>query len=99
MKTSKAAIVTGASRGIGRAVALRLGQDGHAVAVNYVSREVDARDVVDALMAAGGTAVAIRADVSLAAELDEFVEYKHITITSAPGCEALHPRPHREAGQ
>lgn len=64
--TGKAAIVTGASRGIGRAIALRLARDGFAVAVNYASRADDAQAVVDAITAAGGRAVAIQADVASA---------------------------------
>lgn len=62
----KAAIVTGASRGIGRAIALRLARDGFAVAVNYASRAEDAQAVVDAVEAGGGRAVAIQADVASA---------------------------------
>ena len=64
--TGKAAIVTGASRGIGRAIALRLARDGFAVAVNYASRADDAQAVVDEITAAGGRAVAIQADVASA---------------------------------
>jgi 3-oxoacyl-[acyl-carrier protein] reductase len=64
--TGKAAIVTGASRGIGRAIALRLARDGFAVAVNYASRAGDAQAVVDEITAAGGRAVAVQADVASA---------------------------------
>jgi 3-oxoacyl-[acyl-carrier protein] reductase len=64
----KAAIVTGASRGIGRAIALRLAQDGYAVAVNYASRAVDADDGVREIEAAGGRAIALQGDVALAAD-------------------------------
>lgn len=64
--TGKSAIVTGASRGIGRAIALRLAQDGFAVAVNYASRREDAQAVVDEIAAAGGRALAIQADVASA---------------------------------
>jgi 3-oxoacyl-[acyl-carrier protein] reductase len=64
--TGKAAIVTGASRGIGRAIALRLARDGFAVAVNYASRAGDAQAVVDEITAAGGRAFAVQADVASA---------------------------------
>jgi 3-oxoacyl-[acyl-carrier protein] reductase len=61
---SRVALVTGGSRGIGRAIALRLAADGHAVAVNYASRADAAAAVVDEIRAAGGTAEAFGADVS-----------------------------------
>jgi 3-oxoacyl-[acyl-carrier protein] reductase len=59
----RVAIVTG-SRGIGRAVAERLAADGQAVAVVYASNEAEAEAAVQAISAAGGSAVAIRADVA-----------------------------------
>jgi len=58
------ALITGSSRGIGAACAKRLARDGYAVAVNYRSNEKDAADVVNSIVAAGGRAQAIRADVS-----------------------------------
>jgi 3-oxoacyl-[acyl-carrier protein] reductase len=60
----RTALVTGASRGIGRAVALVLAAEGAAVAVNYRSRREEADDVVAAIRDMGGTAVALQADVS-----------------------------------
>jgi meso-butanediol dehydrogenase / (S,S)-butanediol dehydrogenase / diacetyl reductase len=57
------AVVTGAGRGIGRAIALRLAHDGHAVAVNDVNK-AGAESVAEEITAAGGRAVAIPADVT-----------------------------------
>jgi len=62
--SGQVAIVTGASRGIGRAVAERLAAEGAAVAVNYRSRQAEARAVVESITSAGGRAVAVEADVS-----------------------------------
>ena len=58
------AIVTGASRGIGRAVALRLAGDGFAVVVNYAGAADKAAEVVNAITGQGGRAIAVQADVA-----------------------------------
>jgi 3-oxoacyl-[acyl-carrier protein] reductase len=60
---SHVALVTGGSRGIGRAIALRLAGEGHSVAVNYAANASAADGVVDAITAVGGTAIALQADV------------------------------------
>lgn len=59
----RVAIVTGASSGIGAAIAERLGREGHAVIVNYAGNAAEAAKVVAAIAAAGGRAQAARADV------------------------------------
>jgi 3-oxoacyl-[acyl-carrier protein] reductase len=59
----KVALVTGASRGIVRAIAERVARDGAAVAINYASRADEARKLADEIEAAGGRALAIQADV------------------------------------
>lgn len=59
----RVAIVTGASKGIGRAIALRLGEDGIAVVVNYATSRQAADEVVAEIQAGGGKAVAVQADV------------------------------------
>jgi 3-oxoacyl-[acyl-carrier protein] reductase len=61
---SRVALVTGGSRGIGRAIAIRLAADGAGVAVNYRSGQDAAEEVVAAIAAAGGEAIAVGADVS-----------------------------------
>jgi len=64
MTGSKVAVVTCGSRGIGRVVAERLASDGAAVAVGYAASSEAAREVVKAVRLAGGSAVAVRADVA-----------------------------------
>ena len=70
----KVAIVTGASRGIGRAIALRLSQEGASVVVNYARGAEQAKDVVSAIEAAGGKALAVQADVSKTAEIRDLFD-------------------------
>jgi 3-oxoacyl-[acyl-carrier protein] reductase len=68
------ALVTGGSRGIGRAIALALAECGVAVAVNFRTRAEEAHAVVQQIRSAGGRALAVRADVSIGAEVSELAE-------------------------
>ena len=61
---NKVAVVTGASRGIGRAIALRLAHDGARVVVNYAHQRDAAQVTVDDITAAGGQALAVQADIT-----------------------------------
>jgi 3-oxoacyl-[acyl-carrier protein] reductase len=69
----KVALVTGGGRGIGAAISSRLAADGFAVAVNYSRSARDAEEVVAKIVADGGRAVAIRADISQAAEAERLI--------------------------
>lgn len=64
MSAERTCVVTGASRGIGRGIAVELGHSGANVVVNYRSSEGPAHEVVDAIEDAGGRAIACRANVS-----------------------------------
>ena len=70
VSSTKSVIVTGASRGIGRAVATRLALDGFAVVVNYAGNATKADEVVAEIKAARGQAIAVQADVANAADVD-----------------------------
>jgi 3-oxoacyl-[acyl-carrier protein] reductase len=71
--TGKVALVTGASRGIGRGVALALAEAGADVAVNYRSQEKPAQEVCEQIRALGRHAMAVGADVSQAIEVNRLV--------------------------
>src|ERR1700729_31972 len=70
----KVAVVTGASKGIGAAIAKALGAEGASVVVNYASSKAGADAVVSAISAAGGKAVAVGGDVSKAAEAQGIID-------------------------
>ncbi len=74
MMPALAALVTGGSRGIGRACCLRLAREGFHVAVNYRQEEAQALQVVAEIEAAGGKAFALQGDVSMPGEAERLVQ-------------------------
>jgi 3-oxoacyl-[acyl-carrier protein] reductase len=93
----KVAVVTGSSHGIGKAVAARLAREGASVVINYASRAEDAQAIVAGIKQAGGTAVAVQADVTktedvarLFAETDRVFGRLDILVNNA-GTGALLP--------
>ncbi len=72
--TGKVAIVTGASKGIGAAIAKALGAEGASVVVNYASSQSGADKVVEAITGGGGKAIAVKGDVSKAADAEGLVD-------------------------
>ncbi|CAL9345540.1 hypothetical protein SUDANB19_00365 [Streptomyces sp. enrichment culture] len=75
--SGKAAVVTGASRGIGRAVAVRLGQLGASVVVNYSRDASGAAATVAEIEATGSRAISVRADVSKPDEIEALLDTAH----------------------
>jgi len=70
----KVAVVTGASKGIGAAIAKSFAAEGASVVVNYASSKAGADTVVDAITKAGGKAVAVAGDVSKAADVEKIID-------------------------
>jgi 3-oxoacyl-[acyl-carrier protein] reductase len=68
--TTKSAIITGASGGIGSSIAKRLAKDGFAVVVNYAGKAAPAQSLVAEIKAAGGQGIAVQADVAIAADVE-----------------------------
>ena len=72
--TDKVAVITGGSRGIGRATALALAEAGAQVVVNYARSSTAADEVVAAITVAGGSAIAVQADVSDVAQAESLIK-------------------------
>jgi 3-oxoacyl-[acyl-carrier protein] reductase len=96
----KVAMVTGSSRGIGRAIVERFAQDGAAVVVNYSSSAGEAREVVAGIEAKGGKAIAIQADTSSVADIrrlfrETIAKFGHvdIVVNNAGAVPAAGPQP------
>ena len=93
MNTDKVTIVTGGSRGIGRATCLLAAKAGHAVCVNYASDSAAAESVVAEIEAAGGKAIAVGADTSVEADvirLFETVDAELGTVTGLVNNAGIH---------
>jgi 3-oxoacyl-[acyl-carrier protein] reductase len=71
--TKKPVLVTGASRGIGRATAIKLGDEGYSVGVNFKDKKEKAEDVVDQIEKSGGEALALKADIGNEEEVGKMI--------------------------
>ncbi|QDL07477.1 short-chain dehydrogenase [Brasilonema octagenarum UFV-E1] len=81
----KVAVVTGSSRGIGRAIAKRLAKEGALVAINYARDAEAAATTVAEIQADGGSAFAVQGDVGLVAEIQKFYDKLDVELTQRTG--------------
>ncbi|SKA78107.1 3-oxoacyl-[acyl-carrier-protein] reductase [Clostridium sp. USBA 49] len=75
MLTGKVAVVTGAGRGIGKAIALKLSRLGASVVINYRSSEKEAKELIDEIISFGGKAEAIKGDVSKIEDAEKVIKF------------------------
>lgn len=75
MLTGKVAVVTGAGRGIGKAIALRLAYEGASIVVNYRSSEKEAKELVEEIREKGGTAECVQGDVSFLEDAEKVIKF------------------------
>ncbi len=84
VQNDKVALVTGSSRGIGRAIASQLAREGYAVCVNYYERKDKADELVTQLTREGCRAIAVQADVARRAEVDAMLKTINDTLHQSP---------------
>lgn len=75
MLTEKVAVVTGAGRGIGKAIALKLAKEGASIVINYRKSEKEAKELVEEIIDKGGRAEAVQGDVSFLEDAEKVIKF------------------------
>lgn len=88
--TSKVALVTGGSRGLGKSMALQLAQKGFDIILTYHSKEAEANEVVKAIQKAGKKAIALQLDVSKSRRFDDFTDLVKSALNTEFGARYIH---------